>query len=180
LNTKPAELVAGIMFRKLEREWRSYKKIRITSGKPKQITKIIQDKLKARQELEKKIYGLVPYKSLDWTIAVAYRSAQLYDDFAEMLLNIPEPQGLSDEELEQYEVMIEDLATPIEDKAIELYEKAVIQARKFKVENQWAQLALESINKYKPNEYPIFRELKTQPVSESLYTLDARAPEGGQ
>jgi hypothetical protein len=38
--------------------------------------------------------------------------------------------------------------------------------------------ALQAINKYKPTEYPLFKEEKQRTVSDPLYTIDTRRPEG--
>lgn len=49
----------------------------------------------------------------------------IYRDFAKALLNSERPNNLNDDELEQYNILLEDQAFPFEDKAIEFYQTNV-------------------------------------------------------
>ncbi len=47
---------------------------------------------------------------------------KIYRDFSKSLLNSERPDNLNEEELDQYEILLEDQAFPFEDKAIEFFE----------------------------------------------------------
>lgn len=51
-----------------------------------------------------------------------YSIARIYGDFSKALLNSERPKKLNAEELEQYQILLEDQAFPFEEKAIEFYE----------------------------------------------------------
>jgi tetratricopeptide (TPR) repeat protein len=51
-----------------------------------------------------------------------YSIGRIYKDFSKALLESERPKNLNDEELEQYEILLEDQAFPFEDKAIEFLE----------------------------------------------------------
>ena len=74
--------------------------------------------------------------------------------------------------------MVEDFGLQYENEAIKRYEQAVLNSRRLKVTSDWTTYALQKINKYKPTEYPLFKELKRKTVSAPLYTIDTRVPEG--
>ena len=52
------------------------------------------------------------------------------------LLESERPQNLSDDELDQYEILLEDQAFPFEDKAIEFYETNIARS-KAGLFNEW-------------------------------------------
>ena len=81
-----------------------------------------------------------------------YRTAELYNDFGKALLDSQRPKGLSKDELEQYNVMLEEQAYPFEEKAIELHE---INARRVRggVYDDWVKKSFTSLGKLRPVRY---------------------------
>jgi tetratricopeptide (TPR) repeat protein len=70
-----------------------------------------------------KLYGNASLnKFLDITTEATHSIARIYQDFSHALLQSERPTNLNDEELDQYEILLEDQAFPFEDKAIEFYE----------------------------------------------------------
>lgn len=62
------------------------------------------------------------YNIADVTTEATYAIGKIYQVFSKSLLDSERPKNLSDEELEQYNILIEDQAFPFEEKAIEFYE----------------------------------------------------------
>ena len=70
-----------------------------------------------------KFYGNASkYKIYEATTEATYSIAQIYKDFSTALLQSDRPKNLNTEELDQYEILLEDKAFPFEDKAIEFFE----------------------------------------------------------
>lgn len=70
-----------------------------------------------------KFYGSASkYKIYEATTEATYAIAVIYKNFSKALLNSDRPKGLNAEELDQYEILLEDKAFPFEDKAIEFFE----------------------------------------------------------
>ena len=70
-----------------------------------------------------KLYGQASkYKIYEITTEATYSIALIYKDFSKALLDSDRPTNLNDEELDQYEILLEDKAFPFEDKAIEFFE----------------------------------------------------------
>ena len=84
--------------------------------------------------------------------AATYRTAELYNDFGKALLDSQRPKGLSKDELEQYNVMLEEQAYPFEEKAIELHE---INARRVRggVYDEWVKRSFTALGKLRPVRY---------------------------
>ncbi len=95
-----------------------YRKIALVEPLAKQL------KLKkAKMEEVLKAYNAASaYGVAEVTTAATYRTAELYRDFGQALIESQRPKRLSKLELEQYNVMLEEQAYPFEEKAIELHE----------------------------------------------------------
>ncbi|PIE65728.1 MAG: hypothetical protein CSA24_02100, partial [Deltaproteobacteria bacterium] len=84
----------------------------------------------------------------------------------------PAPIGLSDEEMDIFITQIEDEGLKYENIAIERFERTVKESLRLKVTNEWARLALEAINRYKPQEYPLYKDTKKLPTFEPRFRVE--------
>ncbi|MBI3545925.1 MAG: tetratricopeptide repeat protein [Gammaproteobacteria bacterium] len=108
---------------------------------------------KEKMQLALKAYGAAAeYGVAEVTTASTYRIAELYRDFSRELLASQRPKGLAKDELEQYNVMLEEQAYPFEEKAIELHELN-IQRIAGGVYDQWVRSSLEALGKLRPVRY---------------------------
>jgi cellulose synthase operon protein C len=84
--------------------------------------------------------------------AATYRTAELYGDFGKALLDSQRPKRLSKDELEQYNIMLEEQAYPFEEKAIELHE---INTRRVRngVYDDWVKRSFAALGKLRPARY---------------------------
>ncbi len=80
-------------------------------------------KKKSTMQTSVKLYGQASkYKNYQATTEATYSIALIYKDFSKALLDSDRPARLNAEELDQYEILLEDKAFPFEDKAIEFFE----------------------------------------------------------
>ncbi len=80
---------------------------------------------KKKQAMQKsvRLYGQASvYGIPEITTQATYSIAEIYRHFSKALLESERPRNLNADELEQYEILIEDQAYPFEEKAIEFYE----------------------------------------------------------
>jgi len=69
------------------------------------------------------LYGRASsYKVAETATEATHAIADIYNQFSISLLNSERPKKLNEDELEQYEILLEDQAFPFEEKAIEFYE----------------------------------------------------------
>ncbi|PKN56542.1 MAG: hypothetical protein CVU56_15425, partial [Deltaproteobacteria bacterium HGW-Deltaproteobacteria-14] len=177
-GTAAAAAAAEATFALVEQTYERYVKLRLTGTNQRRMTADLAEKKKLLGELELAYGDVLPYKSLDWNIASFYRLGDIYREFATTLYKAPEPQGLSDEELDIFTTQIEDEALKYENVAIERFERTVQESLRLKVTNEWARKALEAINAYKPQDYPLFKETKQEPTFSPRFKLERRAPQG--
>ena len=61
------------------------------------------------------------YQVAEVTTEATYQIAEIYHDFAKSLMNSQRPKGLDEEQLEEYELLLEEQAFPFEEKAIDIH-----------------------------------------------------------
>ena len=88
----------------------------------------------------------------DITTEATYAIAKIYQNFAKALLESERPNNLSADELEQYEILLEDQAFPFEDKAIEFYETNISRTRDG-LSNDWLNKSHDELAKLFPVRY---------------------------
>ena len=108
---------------------------------------------KSKMQLALKAYDAAAgYGVAEVATAATYRIAEIYRDFGRALMASQRPRGLSRDELEQYNVMLEEQAYPFEEKAIGLHEVNV-QRIPGGVYDQWVRRSVEALGKLRPVRY---------------------------
>jgi hypothetical protein len=65
------------------------------------------------------------YGIFEFSTRASYSIGELYASFARELMESPRPKGLSETELEQYELLLEEQAIPFEDLAMEIHQNNI-------------------------------------------------------
>jgi len=86
------------------------------------------------------------------TTASAFAMADLYRDLGKSLLESDRPENLDAEELEQYDVLLEEQAFPFEEKAIGIHERNARLAAQG-VYDEWVQKSYAELAQLKPGRY---------------------------
>jgi TolA-binding protein len=107
--------------------------------------KLMQDSINAYTQAAN--YGIEAVAT-----ASTYRIAEIYSDFSRGLFASERPKGLSEDELEQYDLLLEEQAYPFEEKAIEIH--VVNAERTFGgVYDDWVKKSFKSLTKLSPVRY---------------------------
>ena len=86
------------------------------------LKKSLAEKRKAMEAALKAYTQAADYQVAEVTTAATYESAELYRQLGKDLMSSERPSNLSKDELEQYNVLLEEQAFPFEEKAIQLHE----------------------------------------------------------
>ena len=108
---------------------------------------------KTRMQQVLQAYSLAAdYGVAEVATTATYRTAEVYNDFGKALLESQRPKRLSKDELEQYNIMLEEQAFPFEEKAIELHE---INARRVSagLYDEWVKKSFAALVKLRPVRY---------------------------
>lgn len=129
--------------------------------------KALENSLKNKKESVKKVnaaYDLVvKYKRVEWTLAAFYRKGYALERFAQAVLETPVPpevKRLGDEAVVIYQDSLAAQTVALEDKAVENYAATIAEARRARISNEWTKRTLESLNRFRPKEYPVLKEPK--------------------
>jgi tetratricopeptide (TPR) repeat protein len=92
------------------------------------------------------------YQVASVTTAATFESAELYRQLGKDLIDSQRPKNLSRDELEQYDVLLEEQAFPFEEKAIKLHEVNTARTTDG-VYDQWVQQSFAALAQLNPGRY---------------------------
>ncbi len=99
-----------------------------------------------------------------WSIASVARSAMIYHNYAELLLNASEPTFLKDCAVRDAYNMLRGTAhNPVLAKAQDGYKTCLAQSKRLRCFNEWSRLCEREINRLAPDRYPLANERHAQP-----------------
>jgi len=141
---------------------RAYRRIKLVAP--------LQQNLKRKKEKMKRAVeaftATADYGIAEVTTASTFVLAEIYADFAAALMDSQRPAGLNEEELEQYEILLEEQAYPFEEKSITIHETNVARIADG-VYDEWVQKSLDRLRELSPFRYA--KAEKNKPVSGGIY-----------
>jgi len=125
-----------------------YRKVALVEPLKRQL-KLKKDRLEAAL---KAYVSAADYGIAEVATAATFQTAELYRDFGKALMASQRPKGLKKDELEQYNVLLEEQAFPFEEKAIELHE---INARRSAggIYDNWVRDSFSALGQMRPARY---------------------------
>ncbi len=121
----------------------------------------LKKSLKRKKSLmEKSIHAYqnaMKYRVADVTTSATYHIAEIYHDFSRSLLKSQRPKGLSTEEKEQYDILLEEQAFPFEEKAITVHSSNVKHTQNG-IYDKWIKRSLKQLSKLQPIRYAKFEQ----------------------
>jgi TolA-binding protein len=116
------------------------------------LKKSLVEKRKAMEAALKAYEQAADYQVSDVTTAATFESAELYRQLGKDLMSSERPKKLSKDELEQYDVLLEEQAFPFEEKAIKLHE---VNAARTKdgTYDEWVQKSFAALAQLNPGRY---------------------------
>ncbi|MEJ2034266.1 MAG: tetratricopeptide repeat protein, partial [Deltaproteobacteria bacterium] len=143
------------------------------------LVKPLKENLQKKQELMKastQEFGkLLDYGVGEVTAAATFYLAEVYSNFSKSLKESERPEGLSPEELEQYELALDEQSYPFEEKAIDIHENNLKLISKG-VYNEWIDKSLKKLAKLVPARYDRPEEASSIVGSLETYTFAVNKP----
>ena len=115
------------------------------------LKKSLAEKRKAMEAALKAYEQAADYQVADVTTAATFESAELYRQLGKDLMSSERPKNLSKDELEQYNVLLEEQAFPFEEKAIKLHEVNATRA-KDGTDDEWVQKSFAALAQLNPGD----------------------------
>ncbi|MCK5481894.1 MAG: hypothetical protein KAJ06_12130, partial [Gammaproteobacteria bacterium] len=155
-------LAANATFSLSETVYRKYSAARLTLP--------LDKSLAVKKRLMEKCLSMyeqaAAYKVADVTTAATYRSADIYLQMGQSLMESQRPVELSGEALEQYNFLLEDQAWPFEEQAIALH-KTNLERIRSGTWNPWVEKSLQQLSSLVPAHYAKLE--RSTPYVETLH-----------
>ena len=112
------QITSGAYLELARHQMRQFDTIKLTLPLKKSLRK-----KKAAMQKSVRLFGRAALNKIySITTEATYSIGKIYEDFSQALLSSDRPSNLNEEELDQYEILLEDQAFPFEDKSIEFFE----------------------------------------------------------
>ncbi|HEY2145148.1 MAG TPA: tetratricopeptide repeat protein [Steroidobacteraceae bacterium] len=116
------------------------------------LKKSLAEKRKAMEAALKAYESAADYQVADVTTAATFESAELYRQLGKDLMSSERPRNLNKDEMEQYNVLLEEQAFPFEEKAIQLHEVNTART-KDGTYDEWVQKSFAALAQLNPGRY---------------------------
>ncbi len=170
-NPVAADAAAVSRFQLAEYDFKEFDKLKI-GGSGKALEKSFTAKKNAVKDVQASYDKVLKYKRVEWTLAAFYRKGYLLERFGQTILETPVPPEVKragEETVATYQDLLAQQTVALEDKAVENYALTLAEARKQHISNEWTKKTLESLNRFRPKEYPVLKEPKLLLSGEAAY-----------
>ncbi len=110
---------------------------------------------KKRQKMKLAIESyrrLAEYQVAEFATIATFRMAKIYQHLGQSLMSSDRPKGLNEEELEQYDMLLEEQAYPFEEKAIEIFQ-ANVERTTDGIYDEWVKKSFSELAMLLPTRY---------------------------
>ena len=117
----------------------------------------IEASIKRKRDLLKKVIknfvDAGKYRVSEVATAANYYIGRSLEQFKDDILESAPPAGLTDTEMEEYTQMLQEIAYPFEEKALEAYRVNVIRSQKLKILDEWIERSFARLSQLAPWAY---------------------------
>ncbi len=129
---------------------------------PAKLNKALGQKSKLLADAEKIYLSVIDIGDLRWSTAAMYRIAQVYDGFAESLVNAGTPKGLTADQAQAYRDTLDMYVVNIQNKAVELFSAGYATAIKLQVYDEYTAKIREALGRLAADKFPPEREARSK------------------
>ncbi|MGB0639124.1 MAG: tetratricopeptide repeat protein [Myxococcota bacterium] len=146
---------AGAAFRPIQAKFEEFRQYEFVEGDDGYNSDLINENKKpALYALEAQCVDFInSYPDFDYSSAALYTLGAAYLTFAQMLFEVPEPEGFDDEMLDMYLTALDDLRIPVEDKGKSRLIAALDKAKKEKRWSEWTGKTMDFLAQKFPTEF---------------------------
>ena len=177
-----AKNAAHARFLLAEYEFKEFDKLKI-GGRAKALEASFTAKKNSLKKVNAAYDTVIPYKDFEWTLAAFYRTGYALERFAATIMETPVPsevKRLGDEAVAEYQDMLGQQTAQLEDAAVQKYVATLSEARRIRISNEWTKKTLESLNRFRPVEYPVLKAPKGMLSAEAPFPLGLVTSADGQ
>ncbi len=141
--------------------FKDYEKVTLDVN-PSKLEKALKQKTKLLSEAEKVYTSVVDYQDLKWATAALFRVGQVYDGFAESLVNAATPKGLTPDQAQAYRDALDVYVVDIQGKAVDLFTAGYQKAIQMQVYDEYTAKIREALGRLASDKFPPERESRSR------------------
>jgi len=139
--------------------FKDYEKVTLDVN-PNKLEKALKQKTKLLSDAEKVYTSVVDYNDLKWATAALFRVGQVYDGFAESLVNAATPKGLTPDQQQAYRDALDVYVVDIQGKAVDLFTAGYQKAIQMQVYDEYTAKIREALGRLASDKFPPEREAR--------------------
>jgi len=173
------DAAAHCRFLLMEKTFDEFMKIHFNYTRQRDLVYVLKIKDVRMKKVLDGYTDVVQVGSALWSTAALTRLGDAYRNYNKGLMDAPMPRGLSLEQQDLYRSTLERKALPLEDKAVEAFEKALQISSKVGMYSEWTLKAQELLLGYKPDAFGERRKpvlVASEPL-QGVIAPDAAEPE---
>ena len=145
---------AKAAFYAIEPKFEEYQALRLTLPQ-KKLASDIKKKLTYIKPLRTSYENVVlDYKHGDWAVASLYQIGRLAEEFVSSVKDAPiPPEVKTDEQKQLYTLDLQDTFQPVEDTAVEFYQKTLNTSYEYKIYSEYTRKAMDGLERINAAQY---------------------------
>lgn len=167
------DAIGAAAFYALDADYRGVIAMKLV-GSEREVSRRLVAKLNRVDVLQRGYVEVLSTGSGEYGVAALYRVGRLYQDLAENLSESTCPGRLTDEQCMMYEAELLEQARPLEAKAADAFNKAVMKGFELRLYNDWLRKSVSALNVLEPGRFPPERELELVSDNPELQAPTAR------
>lgn len=156
------EFVAEMMYKLHQPKLAEYMEVTL-SGQGRRLGNNLKKKTQLLQQVQTRFTEVVQTGAGEWGVASLVALGKAYENMADAFRSSERPNELTEDQLEIYNMQLEDQAYVQDEKAVAAYKLALETAYKFTLYNDNTAYANAQLGKLRPNEYPGMQENLMEP-----------------
>ena len=151
------DAVAKAAFELIEDDYLAFEAISLSISGP-DLVKNFTRKAEMLSGLETSYTSVLAIGQGDFGIASLYRIGKMYQHLSSALVESPCPRNLTEDQCGMYQAALQEKAFPLDDKAIEAFDKALAKAYELGLYNEWLMKTQDALVSYEPGRFPTIRD----------------------
>jgi TolA-binding protein len=123
------------------------------------LKKSLRSKKKRMEAAIVSLKKVMAYKVAEFSTASTYQMGEIYNHLAHSLMESQRPKGLSVDQLEQYEVLLEEQAYPFEEKSVSIHSLNAKRTRQ-NIYDKWIKKSIAVLKSIQPVRYAKYEKIE--------------------
>jgi TolA-binding protein len=141
------------LFEIAQDKYKEYQSVKLAMPE-RALTRALSKKADLLKQLKEMFAEIINLGDPEMGVASLYYLGLSYQEFSQTLFRAPVPPSLSPEEVQLYQVELQNRAMPIEEQGVDAFEKALKKGYELDIYSEWTRKSYEQLSQYKPSIYP--------------------------